>query len=181
MLLPWRSLCLQATRALVQSPSFVAPGDAMRISLSDAEAFSNLVGNITTLDETPPSFTLLHIEDWMPSFFQDPSTARSSAVTQDPTASNDRIVITLQLNEPGTAYCRAARSDSGEAPSDMHINRILTANWPAQNDGLSNSTIQITQLENVDPSSTSRDDEVEPIAEAVQYDVQFDSNYATHH
>ena len=107
--------------------------------------------------------------------------ARSSAVTQDPTASNDRIVITLQLNEPGTAYCRAARSDSGEAPSDMHINRILTANWPAQNDGLSNSTVQITQLENVDPLSTSRDDEVEPIAEAVQYDVQFDSNYATHH
>ena len=102
-------------------------------------------------------------------------------MTQDPTACNDRLIITLQLNEPGTAYCRAVRSDSGEAPSDMHITRILTASWPAQNDGLSNSTIEITQLENVDPLSTSRDDEVEPIAEAVQYDVHFGCNDAIHH
>ena len=67
----WGSLRLQATGALVQSPNFVAPGEALKISLSAAEAFSNLVGNITTLDETPPSFTLLHVEDWMPSCFQE--------------------------------------------------------------------------------------------------------------
>ncbi|CAE7498925.1 unnamed protein product [Symbiodinium natans] len=142
---------LQAAGASTKSPSFVAPTDAMKISLSAAQAFSGVIGNITTLDETPPSFTVLHAED--------------------PTISNDRIVIVLQLNEPGTAYCRATRADSGEAPSDMNINRILTANWLAQNDGLSNSSIEITQLENVDPLSTSRDDEVDLIAEATQYDV----------
>ena len=59
----------------------------------------------------------------------------------------------------------------------MNINRILTANWLAQNDGLSNSSIEITQLENVDPLSTSRDDEVDLIAEATQYDVQAGFNF----
>ena len=51
------------------------------------------------MDETPPSFTELLI--------------------QDPTAWNDRIEVTFALNEPGTAYCRATRSDSGEVEEDM--------------------------------------------------------------
>ena len=59
--------------------------------------------------EAPPTFTLLQIED--------------------PTSANDRIIVTFALNEPGTAYCRPTRSDSGETAADMHINRILTASW----------------------------------------------------
>lgn len=59
--------------------------------------------------EAPPTFTLLQIED--------------------PTEANDRIIVTFALNEPGTAYCRPTRSDSGETAADMHINRILTASW----------------------------------------------------
>ena len=86
---------------------------------------------------------------------------------------NDRIAVTFSLNEPGTAYCRATRSDSGETSLDMTINRILTANWMAQNDGVNSSTIVITQLENVDPLLTNRDDEVDLISEATQYDVSF--------
>ena len=59
--------------------------------------------------QAPPTFTLLYIED--------------------PTLSNDRIIVTFTLNEPGTAYCRPTRRDSGETAADMHINRILTASW----------------------------------------------------
>jgi hypothetical protein len=65
------------------------------------------IGTIETLDESPPIFDILMI--------------------QDPTAWNDRIIVTFTLNEDGTAYCRVTRSDSGE--TNLKINRILTADW----------------------------------------------------
>ena len=60
----------------------------------------------TTLDDSPPSFTKLHIDD--------------------PTEFNTRIIVTFALNEAGTAYCRATRVDSGETAADMPLNRIPT-------------------------------------------------------
>lgn len=125
----------------------------MKITLAAAVAFSNLAGVVSTLDQAPPSFTHLDVAD--------------------PTLANNKIVVTFSLNEPGVAYCRATRSDSGETSADMTITRIRTANWMAQNDGVNMSTIEITKLENVDPLLTSRDDEVDPIMEASQYDVCF--------
>ncbi|CAK8986555.1 Uncharacterized protein SCF082_LOCUS597 [Durusdinium trenchii] len=141
---------LQAAAGM-NSSNFVAPAEANRISLRTAQDFANLTGLITTLDQSPPSFSFLHIED--------------------PTVANDRLHVIFALNEPGTAYCRAVRLDSGETPADMSITRILTAQWMASNDGMSNSSIEITQLENVDPRLTGRDDQVVPIVEATQYDV----------
>ena len=108
------------------------------------------IGTIQTLDESPPSFT--------------------SLAMQDPTAFNDRIIVTFTLNEAGTAYCRATRSDSGETKADMPINRILTASWSGAWDS-GTQTIEISKLENLDPALTNRDDYEIPIAEAYQYDV----------
>ena len=71
------------------------------MTLADVHALRNAIGSKTTLDTTPPSFTLLQIED--------------------PTASNDRIEISFALNEPGTAYCRATLSDSGKIATDMPL------------------------------------------------------------
>ncbi len=144
-------LSLQATGAVQKSPNFVAPAEPMKITLAAAVAFANLAGVVSTLDQAPPTFTFLDV--------------------QDPTLANNKIVVRLQLNEAGVAYCRATRSDSGETAADMTITRILTANWMAQNDGGNISTIEITQLENVNPVLTSRDDEVAPIMESSQYDV----------
>lgn len=48
---------------------------------------------------------------------------------QNPTAADTRIVVTFSLNEVGTAYCRATRSDSGTTSQDMHIDRVLAAQW----------------------------------------------------
>ena len=104
------------------------------------------LGNVTTLDETPPEFTQLAI--------------------QDPTAFNDRIQVTFALNEPGTAFCRATRSDSGETGQDMYIGWIQTAGWSAEHDGSSvTSSINITKLENLNPLETNRDDSDVPIQE----------------
>jgi hypothetical protein len=64
---------------------------------------------VRTLDESPPVFDALRIED--------------------PTAADNAIAITFTLNEDGTAYCRVTRSDSGE--TNLKINRILTADWSA--------------------------------------------------
>ena len=125
----------------------------MKITLAAAVAFANLAGAVSTLDQAPPSFTYLDV--------------------QDPTLANNKIVVTLRLNEVGVAYCRATRSDSGETSADMTITRILTSNWMAQNDGVNISTIEISQLENVNPLLTSRDDEIDPIMESSQYDVYF--------
>ena len=122
----------------------------MKTSLSDAITLKDAIGLLVTLDETPPTFTLLQI--------------------QDPTAYNDRINITLSLNEPGTAYCRATRSDSGETAVDMTINRILAAGWSAEYTG-SDVSIEMYKLENVDPKLTSRDDVDVFFEEQTQYDV----------
>ena len=105
------------------------------------------LGNMTTLDETPPIFTQLSI--------------------QDPTNFQDRIEIAFALNEPGTAYCRATRSDSGETGADMYISWIQTAGWSSAHDGsTAPSTIEIRKLENLDPLLTNRDDEDVAILEA---------------
>lgn len=47
----------------------------------------------------------------------------------DPTAADTNIRVTFELNEAGTAYCRATRHDSGETAGDMPIARIISANW----------------------------------------------------
>ena len=72
-----------------------------QVSLSAVHTMRGAIGTKRTLDTTPPSFNLLEI--------------------QDPTAASDSIVISFALNEPGTAYCRATRVDSGEIASDMHL------------------------------------------------------------
>jgi len=90
---------------------------------------------------------------------------------QDPTAYNTKILVTIQLNEAGTAYCRATRSDSGETSADMPINRILTSNWSGAFIGSGTVTIEMTKLENIDPSLTNRDDHDVNFVESVQYDI----------
>jgi hypothetical protein len=103
------------------------------------------VGTIQTLDESPPIFDKLMI--------------------QDPTAFNDRIIVTFTLNEDGTAYCRVTRSDSGE--TNLKINRILTADWSSvythAPGGGANREITITSLENALYS--------DPIIESQEYDI----------
>jgi hypothetical protein len=109
------------------------------------------IGLIQTLDESPPRFGTLKI--------------------QDPTALDDRIVVTFNLNEDGTAWCRVTRSDSGE--SNLKINRILTADWsgvythgttpvPTPSPG-PDITIEITSLEQKAGSET--------IKQETQYDI----------
>ncbi|CAK8989373.1 unnamed protein product [Durusdinium trenchii] len=98
-------------------------------------------GTVQTLDESPPEFTTLMVKD--------------------PSDQNDRLVVTFALNEPGTAYCRVTRSDSGEA--DLRINRILSANYYASVSAANiQNTITIDQLESRDTKS---------LYEASQYDV----------
>merc|ERR1719159_2089634 len=103
------------------------------------------IGTIQTLDESPPIFDKLMI--------------------QDPTAYNDRIIVTFTLNEDGTAYCRVTRSDSGE--TNLKINRILTADWSnVYTHAASNPPtreITITSLENALYS--------DPIIESQEYDI----------
>eukprot|EP00928_Gymnodinium_smaydae_P040215 TRINITY_DN27306_c0_g6_i1.p1 TRINITY_DN27306_c0_g6~~TRINITY_DN27306_c0_g6_i1.p1 ORF type:complete len:5181 (-),score=906.80 TRINITY_DN27306_c0_g6_i1:179-15013(-) len=145
----WR---LQASSGAALSPNFNAPSGPMKVSLADVFAFKDAAGPVRTLDDAPPSFTRLQI--------------------QDPTASNDRILVTFSLNEAGTAYCRATRTDSGETAADMPINRILTASWSANVAGAGSlATIEITNLESATPALTVRDDERASILEATQYDV----------
>ena len=97
--------------------------------LSAVTILKDELGVIKTLDEAPPSFTVLKM--------------------QDPTAFNTKIVITFALNEAGTAYCRATRRDSGETAADMPVNRILTAGWSSIFSA-GTETIEMTNLENVD-------------------------------
>ena len=112
--------------------SFNSGADPSRVAVIRAG-----LGNMTTLDETPPEFTHLSI--------------------QDPTAWNDRIQISFALNEPGTAYCRPTRSDSGETEQDMHIPWIQTAGWSNVHDGSTSlSTIVISQIENINSLGTNR-------------------------
>ena len=53
----------------------------------------------------------------------------NSSLSTDPTAANNKLIVTFTLNEPGTTYCRVTRTSSGETSADMPINRILTADW----------------------------------------------------
>merc|ERR1719387_412854 len=112
---------------------------------SNVHTIKTGIGTVQTLDETPPSFTKLSI--------------------LDPTAYNDRIIVTFSLNEAGTAYCRVTRSDSGE--TNLKINRILTADWSNVYTHSSSSpvdkTITITSLENALYS--------DPIIESQEYDI----------
>ena len=140
----------KADGAAVNSVSYVSPSLPLKTSLNDTIALKDTIGGLVTLDETPPTFTRL--------------------VIQDPTEYNDRINITLALNEPGTAYCRATRSDSGETAADMTINRILSADWSAVYTG-SDVSIVMHKLENVNPQLTSRDDKDVFFEEQTQYDV----------
>jgi len=99
------------------------------------------IGTVQTLDESPPSFTRLALED--------------------PTFYNDRMIVTFQLNEAGTAYCRTTRSDSGE--TTLRINQILTANYPeVVADETITGYITVDKIE-------SRDTAV--LYEAAQYDI----------
>ena len=139
----------KADGAAVNSVSYVSPSLPLKTSLNDTIALKDTIGGLVTLDETPPTFTRL--------------------VIQDPTEYNDRINITLALNEPGTAYCRATRSDSGETAADMTVNRILSADWSAVYTG-SDVSIVMHKLENVNPQLTSRDDK-DVFFEQTQYDV----------
>merc|ERR1719487_1467615 len=92
------------------------------------------IGTVQTLDESPPSFTRLAMKD--------------------PTAYNDRIIVTFQLNEAGTTYCRVTRSDSGE--TTLRINQILSANYgevqAVDNPGAV-QYITVDKLESRDPAS----------------------------
>jgi hypothetical protein len=144
---------IEAAQAAALSISFSAPTGPNKVSFSTVGDFKDLIGLQKTLDDTPPSFTKLAM--------------------QDPTAADSQIVVTFALNEDGTAYCRAARSDSGETAADMPIARIMTANWVGvyNSSDAPEATISISALENVDPALTIRDDEVAPIMQSTQYDV----------
>merc|ERR1711871_670149 len=89
---------IEADNAVVLSPNSASPADPNKTPLSTAEAVRDAIGIKTTLDQAPPTFTRLELED--------------------PTAFNTKIVVTFSLNELGTAYCRATRSDSGETEAD---------------------------------------------------------------
>jgi len=140
---------LRTDSAARNSPNYIA-GEPNKSPWSAVTAFKEGIGMQTTLDETPPSFTQLAI--------------------QDPTAYNTKIIVTFSLNEAGTAYCRVTRTDSGESAADVPINRILTANWSAAYSS-GTATIEMTNLENVSPELTVRDDDMAALTEATQYDV----------
>lgn len=116
---------------------------AANLGPSNVYTIQQAIGTMQTLDESPPEFTELTIPD--------------------PTALNDRIVITFKLNEAGTAYCRTKRSDSAEPT--LHINQILSADFSAEivDPVLDTGTITITSLERRYPASV--------IYEASQYDI----------
>merc|ERR1719161_1298672 len=93
------------------------------MNAADTQATQVVLGTLTTLDVSPPRFSSLKAEG----------------------TNENEITVTFSLNEDGTAYCRATRSDSGEAT--MHINRILKADW-TQTYTATQQTIVINRLEN---------------------------------
>jgi hypothetical protein len=94
--------------------------------LTDATTISTqpAIGNIITLDQTPPTFTKLG----------------AKGLTEN------TIMVTFQCNEACRTYCRVTRSDSGE--TSLSINRILKADfysdWAV---GGADQTIQLSRLE----------------------------------
>eukprot|EP00913_Durusdinium_trenchii_P027300 g25611.t1 len=89
------------------------------------------IGTVKTLDESPPIFTMLSIAD--------------------PTALNDRIVVTFQLNEAWKRRRVSACRSEGRARREEILDPLTTG------------TITITSLESRDPTSV--------IYEASQYDI----------
>ncbi|CAE8734995.1 unnamed protein product, partial [Polarella glacialis] len=123
------------------NPNKMMFDDVANAGPSNVHTIKTGIGTVQTLDESPPTFTKLAM--------------------LDPTASNDRIIVTFSLNEAGTTYCRVTRSDSGE--TTLRINRILTANFYASVATPSDvASITITKLETTDTQA---------LYEASQYDV----------
>merc|ERR1719316_651363 len=100
-------------------------------------------GNMTTLDESPPTFTKLEI--------------------QDPTAANDRIVVTFQLNEPGTAFCRPVRSDSNV--TSLKTLDIISAGWSGAYNTYSQVSPVLITMSRIEVDTNS------PAIVEAQYDV----------
>jgi hypothetical protein len=93
-----------------------------KLDATTTQATLPAIGQITTLDQSPPEFIKL-----------------GAQATDENT-----IQVTFQCNEPCRSYCRVTRSDSGE--STLSINRILKANFYA--DWTSgDATININRLE----------------------------------
>ncbi|CAJ1414197.1 unnamed protein product [Effrenium voratum] len=84
-----------------------------------------LVGQITTLDQSPPVFTELGAKG----------------------TTENNIQITFKCNEACRGYCRVTRSDSGE--TSLSINRILKADYYADQlgDASASATIDVSRLE----------------------------------
>lgn len=93
-------------------------------TLAEMEVVRDSIGQIITRDIDPPTFAVLG--------------ARG--------VSENMLTVTLQLNEPGTAYCRATRSDSGS--SHLHFGHIAQAGFGAVNDASRTSSIDIDKLAN---------------------------------
>jgi len=144
---------IEADNATLNSLSFVSPSGPNMVPFNATEALVAQIGTQTTLDDTPPSFTKLEIED--------------------PTAYDTMIIVTFRLNEAGTAYCRPLRSDSAAAASPMTINQIVNGQWSAANpgDGTTTSTIEITRMAQPDPALTTSDDETALVDDQQQYHV----------
>eukprot|EP00931_Biecheleriopsis_adriatica_P047271 TRINITY_DN27224_c0_g2_i1.p1 TRINITY_DN27224_c0_g2~~TRINITY_DN27224_c0_g2_i1.p1 ORF type:complete len:3147 (+),score=582.09 TRINITY_DN27224_c0_g2_i1:27-9467(+) len=123
------------------SPNGMIFDNTANFGANNMHTMQQEIGTVQTLDESPPIFTRLAMAD--------------------PTALNDRIVVTFQLNEAGTAYCRTKRSDSAE--TTLRINQILTADFSAEiTNPTDTASITITKLENRDTQS---------LYEASKYDV----------
>jgi len=103
-------LTTSANRGVGGTPNKMHYDSAANAGPQNVHTMKTEIGTVQTLDESPPSFTRLALKD--------------------PSAVNDRLVVTFQLNEAGTAYCRTTRSDSGE--TTLRINQILTANYFAE-------------------------------------------------
>ena len=143
---------IQADSASSKSISFASPTGPNKVTLSHVTAVKDVVGVQTTLDDTPPCFTHLSIEE--------------------PTAANNKIVVTFTLNEAGTVYCRATRIDTGETAADMPINRIRTANWFATyTDAQCCVSTQTIEMTSIDKTAEFDSVEYSPFLEAYQYDV----------
>jgi len=91
-------------------------------TLGEIAASRDNIGTLTTLDQSPPSFTSLG--------------ARGISETQ--------IRVSFELNEPGTAYCRATRTDAGEPT--LHVNHIIQAGFMAENWANNETLIDIDAL-----------------------------------
>jgi hypothetical protein len=93
-----------------------------KLTAATTQSTKPAIGQITTLDQSPPTFTKLG--------------ATGTLETQ--------IQVTFQCNEACRAYCRVTRSDSGE--STLSINRILKSDFYADWSS-GDQTIDINRLE----------------------------------